>query len=999
MLRKFHVDRAYRARKQFFAEKTRPNLDRAIDLLTAALRRFPPYSDDVERVLLALNLGNLLTVRFKWTKTRADVNAAVECLREAADHPHGPRHLCAMGLTEALEARYTHYFEDEDARELIDMRREVLRLTPGNRPEHVAALLALDRTIKLWAVANDVPYETRIPLDDGLRDDESTRYLTSGVAVVRRLEHGGDPPELDRAIRLVRHGLALAVSPHRRTTCQVLLAWLLLKRYDIAHDTADVDEALKLWGKLADVRGEPVDGMPPVEVVLDTFARTLHTAFKHTGAMHYLKKAVTYACRAEREHPADGETHYTYQYNLSIALGTLADETDNDATRDKALRFIRSANDACPDSNPRKPSYLSRLSSALRDVPGEVDEAVRFGRAALALAGPGHQHHVEALKALGAALMRRGKATAHAGDLDEAIRHMGAAVAATRGRIHHESLVDLAVCHVARYETLHDEESRRAAVAALRVVAGWPLGTPDRRVDAAREWGYLERLAGNWAEAATAYETAVELLGHTAPSSIPVADRNRVLGTRYGLASDAAACFLQIGDVERAVELLELGRGVMLARGIDARSDLAELTTAHPRLAEEFERLRTAVDTMDADETGGQAFDDAMNLLPRDRGDREPPSTGDFGWRERLIARRDAKLVEIRGQDGFERFLLAPRAADLVAAASDGPIVIVNVSPVRCDAIILDRGGIDLVALEGVSPDSIEAALDDDEDDYRWFTRSFGWLWDMVASPVLTRLDLSDHPRLWWCATGVLSALPLHAAGHHDRPGQSVVDHVVSSYTPTVRALIHARKHSAVRPGGPVVAVSMPSTPDQDTLPGAAAEVALLSREFPGSTVTLTGPQATHTSVREALVGARVAHFACHAVAQPGEPSASRLLLEDHEAHPLTVHDISRLRLDSAELAFLSACESADSGGVTVADEALSLAVAFQLAGFPRVVASLWPVSDTAAKRIVRDFYQVFANTSGGDAAAKALHEAALRFRKRRPELPFLWAPFIHSGA
>ncbi|MYX40196.1 hypothetical protein GTW59_03695, partial [Streptomyces sp. SID89] len=64
--------------------------------------------------------------------------------------------------------------------------------------------------------------------------------------------------------------------------------------------------------------------------------------------------------------------------------------------------------------------------------------------------------------------------------------------------------------------------------------------------------------------------------------------------------------------------------------------------------------------------------------------------------------------------------------------------------------------------------------------------------------PVLERLGLLDAPageewpRLWWSPGGALAALPLHAAGHHDGR-RSVLDRVVSSYTPTVRALAYAR--------------------------------------------------------------------------------------------------------------------------------------------------------------------------------------------------------------
>ncbi|CAG8697403.1 9223_t:CDS:1, partial [Acaulospora colombiana] len=49
-------------------------------------------------------------------------------------------------------------------------------------------------------------------------------------------------------------------------------------------------------------------------------------------------------------------------------------------------------------------------------------------------------------------------------------------------------------------------------------------------------------------------------------------------------------------------------------------------------------------------------------------------------------------------------------------------------------------------------------------------------------------------PRIWWCATGPLAFLPIHAAGIYD-PGSvdsQISDYVISSYTPTLSALLES---------------------------------------------------------------------------------------------------------------------------------------------------------------------------------------------------------------
>jgi hypothetical protein len=87
---------------------------------------------------------------------------------------------------------------------------------------------------------------------------------------------------------------------------------------------------------------------------------------------------------------------------------------------------------------------------------------------------------------------------------------------------------------------------------------------------------------------------------------------------------------------------------------------------------------------------------------------------------------------------------------------------------------------------------------------------------------------------------GLLGLLPLHAAGYHTEqppPGQArrtVIDRVVSSYAPTVRALRYARQE----PGGdtpshgPLI-VAMLSTPGVPEVLHYVSEVAMLRNQLP----------------------------------------------------------------------------------------------------------------------------------------------------------------------
>lgn len=59
-------------------------------------------------------------------------------------------------------------------------------------------------------------------------------------------------------------------------------------------------------------------------------------------------------------------------------------------------------------------------------------------------------------------------------------------------------------------------------------------------------------------------------------------------------------------DVDRATEVLERGRGLLLSRRIEARADLGELTASHPELSSQFERLTDQLTgTASVDGVGG----------------------------------------------------------------------------------------------------------------------------------------------------------------------------------------------------------------------------------------------------------------------------------------------------------------------------------------------------------------------------------------------------------
>jgi hypothetical protein len=81
-----------------------------------------------------------------------------------------------------------------------------------------------------------------------------------------------------------------------------------------------------------------------------------------------------------------------------------------------------------------------------------------------------------------------------------------------------------------------------------------------------------------------------------------------------------------------------------------------------------------------------------------------------------------------------------------------------------------------------------------------------------------------DPPRLWWCPTGPFAFLPLHAARIYSKDIMDCAsDYVISSYTPTLTALL--APPTEVPTPFKFTAVIQPDAPNCSHLPSATAEL------------------------------------------------------------------------------------------------------------------------------------------------------------------------------
>lgn len=888
------------------------------------------------------------------------------------------------GLAGSLRARYESLGDIRLLQEAIDAYRRALTVTPVGHGQRFVLLTGL------------------------------------GLSLYLLHERTGDQASLDEAQSMSSAALRTVPEDDRRLAAVLVNHSNLLRAQFVRTGRQDLlNEAIATARKAVDIVTPLGEGK---QACLHTVSLLLGEQFDRTGDLIALEEAIEAGQAALDATPVGHADAARYGSHLANQLAHHFRRTGDLSKLDKAITLGRSAVDATPLDHPNKGIYLGGLAAAL-SAKAVHTEDLNLTRQAIAC----HRLAAEAitdwrqvgpLTNLVNALSVYFDRTGEIATLEAAIETGRRAVAAVSENAPYRAQceVNLAAVLTKHGQAAGDVWSLTEAIDVLEAAATTESARPMIRVEAARGWGRLAMSLGQTERAVRGFSLAVGLLPRLSARGLNRKDATRWMAEYARLAGDAAACSLAAGRAEQAVELLEMGRGVLLAQSLDLRTELTDVRDRDPALAERFAFLCEQLDT--GDDPG------------------RPLASGDykaFGHSVEAIADRRREMAEelvelitrIRSMPGMDRFLSPPDVAGLLAEASKGPIVLINISEYRCDALILTPDGVQVQELPGLTVAEAHARLDAMHDALSRMSSArrdrlsaeqvmhatLAWLWDVVTGPVLERLRITDRPvgdhshtRVWWVPCGVLALFPLHAAGHHlDQPGsrcRTVFDRAVSSYSPTVRGLAHARAGAARRRTGhpTMLAVAMPHTEGARDLPNAKKEFDELTRLFPGLT-GLTGEDATRDAVLSELQGSGWVHFACHAAADPVDPFGSQLLVHDHARRPLTVLEVSRLRLTECEFAYLSACSTAITT-LRLADECIHAVSAFQLAGYPHVVGTLWEIGDAIAAEIAVGIYEdLLSNGSDPASSGSCLHRVMRTIRDRYPHQPTLWAAHIHMGA
>ncbi|VDC01494.1 unnamed protein product [Peniophora sp. CBMAI 1063] len=885
-----------------------------------------------------------------------------------------------------------------------------------------------------------------------------------GNALRTRSKHTGELDDVEQSVSSTRRAVELTPDGHPDKPSRFnSLGNSLYTRFKRTGELDDIEQAISSHHRAVELTP---DGHPDKPSRFNNLGNSLQARFERTGELDDLEQAISSHRRAVELTP-DGHPNMPSRFsNLGNSLHTRFERTGELDDIEQAVSSHRRAVELTPHVHPNMPSRFSNLGGSLwtrfqhTGVLDDIEQAVSSHRRAVELTPDGHPDKPSRINNLGNSLHTRFERTGELDDLEQAISSHRRAVELTPDGHPDKSLYlsNLGESIRGRHEHTPTGIDCMAAVGCYMEATMHTSGSPSARLDSALR---SVRLLHQNPSISTpdsllsAYSRIIAVLPEIVWLGYDI-QRRYTESSRVGeLINLAVFAAIYLDALTLAVEWLEAGRSLIWAQVLSLRTPLEDLKAFDPELAECLRRvqqgLRSSARSSFAPET--RTVSDVPGLTTNRAADAH----------RALAIEHDDLLKKIRACPGFEDFL-RPKSFDVLATSAlkmlSGSMVFINVS-VASNALVLHPNGellsIPLPELSTeranklrslwatelrhyrdrirdsaasqeelpLNEESPQLALSDVtlirymarayEDGKNDATRVLEHLWEWIVHPITQSLNLTveDHnhngvlPHITWCPTGPLAQLPLHAAGIYSEPhGPRAFDFIVSSYTPSLSALLRCLEGGGRRDAPPsVLVVTQPATPKCSRLPGTREEKRCLQAVLRDAQIPSTvydHDKATVKSVRDVMGQYPWVHLACHGSQHRTDPTKSAFELYDG---PFTLSDLMGTVSDNAELAFLSACQTAV-GDEKVPEESAHLAAGMLAVGFKGVVATMWSIGDADAPIVVEAYYKELIALreagvlrKGETGVAYALHAATKVLREKVGEAAFMrWVPFVHFG-
>ncbi|KAG9002335.1 hypothetical protein FRB94_003993 [Tulasnella sp. JGI-2019a] len=1060
--------------RRFEHKGDRNDLDQSVNYNREALDLRP--EGHPERSGSLSNLANGLLTRFEQNGDRNDLDQSIDYYKEALDlrpEGHASRPESLSNLAKGLLTRFRQQNgAQRDLDQSLNYNREALDLRPKGHPDRSVSLSNLANSLLTQFKQNgdrdDLDqsidyYKEALDLRPEGHPNRSASLSNLATSLLTRFEQNGDRNDLDQSIEYYKEALDLRPERHPgRSASLSNLANGLLIRFEQNVDRNDVSQSIEYYKEALDLQPGRHPGR---SASLSNLANGLLIRFEQNGDLNDLDQSISYYKEALDLRPEGHPARFVSLSNLANGLTTRFGQNGDRNDLDQSVNYYTEALDLRPEGHPDRSGSLSNLANGLlkrfeqNGDRNDLDQSIDYYKEALDLQPDGHPDRAASLSNLGFGFTRRFNLNSHQSDIDQSANYFKEALELLpEGYLHRSTILsNLASVLWTQFEQNGDQNDLDQSIDYhIQVLDRRPEGHPERsillsklassllarlnhsgdmndlivslglawdgavhvsspvkhRLQASLLWAEIGRMIEH-PSVMEAYTTSISLLDrHITFARSISAQHSRLrdglsLLSARSLASDAASYALEISSLEKAVEFLEQGRSILYSQLGNYRTSLADLDSVNPGLAEQFRvqsaRLEGSVTSYE-DQPISSKTDDVVTRYQR----------AATAW---------AQSVEsIRKVPGFSSFLKCKPFQELQLAASYGPVVIVNISEFRSDAIVVQRTGLpDIIPLPDAHLEDIDllserlgslALLQDGHTTkmQQEMTLVLREIWKAIVEPIAIHLEcelrLARGSRIWWMPTSKACSLPLHAAGPYVKGQKNMPDRFISSYTSTLSMLLRSIDRTEAsglaleREIGPrFLLVSQANAEGQRELPSVPEETRSIQSSFP-QVVTLEGKACTRVAVLDALKDAEWVHLACHGHRNQHEPFKSYFSLHK-ETDPLTLLDIVKHGRPKAELAVLSACHSAQ-GDKESPDEAVHMAAGMQFSGFKSVVGTLWASEDEDGPIIAEVFYKYMLRNGMEKVdfrdSAAALNAATRELRRRKVPLE-RWINFVHYGA
>ncbi|KZV59939.1 hypothetical protein PENSPDRAFT_594675 [Peniophora sp. CONT] len=875
-----------------------------------------------------------------------------------------------------------------------------------------------------------------------------------GDSLFKRFQRRNELQDLHRAIDAQQRANELMSDDHpQKPNLLGYLGVLLWFRFRNLGKLEDLENAIAA-GKL--IMNLTPEDHPERLTLVANLAASLHSRFQRLGEIGDLEEAIEAKILALNLTPDDHPERPKRLGNLATSLHSRFERLGEIRDLEEAIEAHKLAVHLTPEGHPDRPLRLANLAASLRsrfERLGEIrdlEEAIEAEKLVRDLTPEDHPDRPARLANLAAFLHSRFERLGDIRDLEEAMEALRLACDLTpedhpdRPR----RIRNLGISLQTRFEQDQSKVNFDAAFKEFLKATEHSLGNPSLRLLSAQacvsllseypDFGSAELLLDSHSRIIQIFPELV-WLGYS------VQRRYEESAKLADLVNAAISAFIGSRSRYQAIEWMEVGRSLVWSQISALREPINDLALEHPELAEDLRKASLALQqsgsTSPAELHEPERLGEETQVTVPHPGSTVIQTSAEDRHRRLAIDYQNI-LKKVREQEGFKDFLYPPSITSRMPSIEllDGPVVFINVHSSSCDALaLLPNGAVkhiplpDLTSDRGHNLQSTWSGLFKPPDMRKRGavpatrlvlegrpTNMFGsvlWkLWIWVVRPILQALNymktpaLHPLPHITWCPTGPLTQLPLHAAGIYDfsqvTRSQRVFDFVVSSYATSLSALL--RSHEGLRARPPptcpnVLVVAQPATPGYATLPQTRYEGERIGSVLTNSAPTLLiDKAATVADTTAALRMCTWAHLACHGYQNTEDPTQSAFALVDR---PLTLNALMGATADNAELAFLSACETAV-GDEKNPEESVHLAAGMLAVGFKGVIATMWSIWDVDAPVIVEAYYRKLIELRGSGklaagytGAAYALHEAMKVLREHVGEEKFVrWAPFVHFG-